>query len=67
MTETEIASQDPLQWLEQKLEAARQGGGLERIERQHAAGKLTARERIDLLLDASSFRRAGRLGDASMP
>ncbi|MGW8318529.1 MAG: acyl-CoA carboxylase subunit beta [Candidatus Promineifilaceae bacterium] len=33
-----------------------QGGGSERIERQRAAGKLTARERIDLLLDKGSFR-----------
>jgi acetyl-CoA carboxylase carboxyltransferase component len=31
------------------------GGGVERIERQHAKGKLTARERIDLLLDPGSF------------
>jgi acetyl-CoA carboxylase carboxyltransferase component len=34
---------------------ALQGGGPERIARQHAAGKLTARERLDLLLDAGSF------------
>ncbi|MEA3202863.1 MAG: propionyl-CoA carboxylase beta chain, partial [Thermoplasmata archaeon] len=32
-----------------------QGGGPERIERQHQAGKYTARERVDLLLDAGSF------------
>ncbi|MBC7262937.1 MAG: methylmalonyl-CoA carboxyltransferase [Chloroflexi bacterium] len=32
------------------------GGGQERIDRQHAAGKLTARERLDLLLDLGSFR-----------
>ncbi len=32
------------------------GGGPERIERQHKAGKLTARERLDLLLDPGSFR-----------
>jgi len=31
------------------------GGGVERIQRQHAKGKLTARERIDLLLDPGSF------------
>ncbi|NPA90596.1 MAG: acyl-CoA carboxylase subunit beta [Chloroflexi bacterium] len=37
-------------------EKARQGGGPERIARQHAKGKLTARERIDLLLDPGSFR-----------
>ncbi len=41
--------------LEARLEAAVLGGGRERIERQHAAGKLTARERIDLLLDQGSF------------
>ncbi|MGH2465451.1 MAG: carboxyl transferase domain-containing protein, partial [Candidatus Limnocylindrales bacterium] len=31
------------------------GGGAARVEKQHAAGKLTARERLDLLLDADSF------------
>ena len=31
------------------------GGGAERIKKQHDAGKLTARERIDLLLDPGSF------------
>src|SRR5215218_5273213 len=31
------------------------GGGAARVERQHAAGKLTARERLELLLDAASF------------
>ncbi len=36
--------------------AARQGGGPERIARQHARGKMTARERIELLLDKSTFR-----------
>src|ERR1035437_1086806 len=34
---------------------ARLGGGQDRIDKQHAAGRLTARERIDLLLDADSF------------
>jgi propionyl-CoA carboxylase beta chain len=34
---------------------AEAGGGLERREREHKAGKLTARERIDLLLDAGTF------------
>ena len=41
--------------LEQKREAARQGGGVKRIKAQHDKGKLTARERIDLLLDPDSF------------
>src|SRR6266487_4314388 len=43
-----------LRQLEAKL---RQGGGPERIEKQHKQGKLTARERIDLLLDKDSYRR----------
>ncbi len=33
-----------------------QGGGSDRVERQHKSGKLTARERLDLLLDPGSFR-----------
>lgn len=41
----------------QSLEAqARQGGGPERIERQHAKGKYTARERLELLLDLGTFQ-----------
>ena len=36
------------------------GGGAERIKKQHAAGKLTARERIDLLLDPGSFEELDR-------
>src|SRR5919199_1720256 len=34
---------------------ARAGGGVQAIERQHARGKLTARERLELLLDVGSF------------
>jgi propionyl-CoA carboxylase beta chain len=48
-------SNDPLKELDRRLEAARLGGGAERIAKQHAAGKLTARERVELLLDAGSF------------
>ncbi len=44
-----------LEELQRRLEAARLGGGEERIERQHSSGKLTARERVDLLLDPGSF------------
>lgn len=46
---------DILQELERRRENARMGGGERRIESQHAKGKLTARERIDLLLDEGSF------------
>jgi propionyl-CoA carboxylase beta chain len=41
--------------LAERLRVARLGGGVKRVERQHAAGKLTARERIELLLDTGSF------------
>ncbi len=46
---------DVLQQLEDRRTAARLGGGERRVQAQHARGKLTARERIDLLLDADSF------------
>jgi propionyl-CoA carboxylase beta chain len=41
--------------LEEKRAAARLGGGQKRIDAQHAKGKLTARERLDVLLDPASF------------
>ncbi len=41
--------------LESRRAAARMGGGVTRIEAQHAKGKLTARERIEVLLDHGSF------------
>jgi propionyl-CoA carboxylase beta chain len=46
---------DILQELEDRREDARMGGGQRRIDAQHAKGKLTARERIDSLLDEDSF------------
>jgi propionyl-CoA carboxylase beta chain len=47
--------QGRLQLLEALDREALAGGGAERIAKQHAAGKLTARERIELLLDPESF------------
>ena len=46
---------DILQQLEKKRAQARLGGGEKRIAAQHAKGKLTARERLELLLDEGSF------------
>jgi len=47
---------DPkIERLRKLREEAKLGGGAERIERQHKRGKLTARERLDLLLDENSF------------
>src|SRR4026209_2180104 len=47
--------QNILDRLEKKREGARAGGGTRRVEAQHRRGKLTARERIELLLDPDSF------------
>ena len=46
---------DIIRQLEEKRAAARLGGGQSRIDAQHARGKLTARERIEVLLDPESF------------
>ena len=46
---------DILQELEDRRADARAGGGAKRVEAQHTKGKLTARERIELLLDEGSF------------
>ena len=46
---------DIIEQLEQRRQQARLGGGGKRIEAQHAKGKLTARERLDVLLDEGSF------------
>jgi propionyl-CoA carboxylase beta chain len=50
-----IAMKDILEQLETRREAARLGGGEKRIAAQHKRGKLTARERIELLVDQGSF------------
>lgn len=47
--------QEILEQLEQRREQARLGGGQRRIDAQHAKGKLTARERLEVLLDDGSF------------
>jgi propionyl-CoA carboxylase beta chain len=47
--------------LHKRQQLAREGGGKERIDKQHAAGKLTARERVELLLDANSFQEIDQL------
>lgn len=53
--------QDKLKTLEDKIAQAKLGGGEKRIASQHSKGKLTARERIDLLLDEGSFEEIGML------
>ena len=48
-----------LRLLEERRSSARVGGGLDRITTQHKKGKLTARERIEILLDPDSFEETG--------
>jgi len=50
-----MTRQTPLERLQEMREASLLGGGEKRIAAQHAKGKLTARERIDLLVDEGSF------------
>ncbi len=52
---------DRLAVLRDKLRRAEEGGGSERRERQHAEGKLTARERVEILLDEGSFEELDQL------
>lgn len=61
------AIQDNLASLKRMRDEARAGGGQKKIDEQHFRGKLTARERVDLLLDEGSFEefdvlKAGRGG-----
>src|SRR5437667_5378197 len=53
--------QQKLDELRRRHERAEAGGGAERVERQHAEGKLSARERLDLLFDEKSFEELDKL------
>ena len=50
-----MAVDDRVEELRRRRAAAHEGGGAERIQQQHAKGKLTARERIEVLLDPGTF------------
>jgi propionyl-CoA carboxylase beta chain len=56
-----------IQKLKSMQEASKLGGGQERIDKQHAKGSLTARERIDLLLDPRTFREIGSMASQQNP
>jgi propionyl-CoA carboxylase beta chain len=51
-----MSNQKHIQILSEQKAKSRLGGGQDRIEAQHKKGRLTARERIDILLDKGSFR-----------
>src|SRR5258707_15001198 len=50
-----------LESLRERSEQAEQGGGSIRVEKQHAAGKMTARERVEFLLDEDTFEEFDKL------
>src|SRR5690349_4902185 len=54
-------SKSRLESLRERSAQAEQGGGAARVEKQHAAGKMTARERIEFLLDEGSFEEFDKL------
>src|SRR2546421_10352250 len=53
--------QSKLDQLREREQQAEQGGGTARVEKQHAAGKITARERIEFLLDDNTFQEFDKL------
>ncbi|MFN7993350.1 MAG: acyl-CoA carboxylase subunit beta [Bryobacteraceae bacterium] len=55
----DTVTKERIRALERAKERLQLGGGNDRIEKQHSAGKLSARERLALLLDRKSFREAG--------
>src|ERR1044071_8014645 len=55
------AGRDSLHVLREKERQAEAGGGPDRVQRQHLEGKLTARERVGLLLDEGSFEELDKL------
>src|SRR4051794_32791263 len=62
MTTTEeaaISRLEKIRQLERAKSRLKMGGGPERAEKQHSSGKLTARERVDLLLDRDTFQESG--------
>jgi len=56
-----MTKKDKYSLFEEKIRAAELGGGRERIEKQHEAGKKTARERINALLDPGTFVELDKL------
>ncbi|HYJ89532.1 MAG TPA: carboxyl transferase domain-containing protein, partial [Pyrinomonadaceae bacterium] len=54
-------SKSKLDVLKELSRQAEAGGGTERVEKQHAAGKMTARERIEFLLDEETFEEFDKL------
>src|SRR5689334_18924874 len=64
-TDGKLAS-SPFEELEQRRDKALAMGGPERVKRHHESGRLTARERIDLLIDEGSWCELGLLAEPEL-
>src|SRR4030042_1471830 len=62
-----MTMEDSIKDLNARRETAKLMGGAERIAKQHARGRLTARERVEKLLDPGSFLEFGLLAHANIP
>ena len=62
-----MTMQDAINELYERREKSKQMGGAERVAKQHARGRLTARERLEKLLDPDSFLELGMLAHADIP
>lgn len=56
-----MSTEEKFKELKEKNELAEQGGGIDKIKKQHESGKLTAKERINLLLDPGTFVEIDKL------
>src|SRR5438128_9272164 len=61
MSQQKPKRQSKLDQLREREQEAEQGGGAARVEKQHAAGKMTARERVEFLLDEGTFQEFDKL------
>src|SRR5260370_15247242 len=61
MSKEKTAKISKLDQLREREKGAEQGGGTTRVEKQHAAGKMTARERVEFLLEESTFQEFDKL------
>jgi propionyl-CoA carboxylase beta chain len=61
MSQEKPAKLSKLDQLREREQRAAAGGGIARVEKQHAAGKMTARERIEFLLDEGTFQEFDKL------
>ena len=55
------AKTSKLDQLHERQQQAEAGGGATRVDKQHAAGKMTARERVNFLLDEDTFQEFDKL------